>query len=297
MSDKPSFFAELKRRNVYRVALTYAVIAWLLIEVASVLLPMLDAPEWLITAFVVLLALGFALALFISWSFEMTPEGLKRTEDLSPDEVIPYWSRRKFARFITGVAILAFGLSAYQLLVPKRAATFSPASEELRRGKQNEPGSISAQSTADSSSENASNPQPVERILRDLDTQWSEAAATKDLERTLAYYSEDAIVLPPNATRAATKETIRKVWKDILATSDLAITWKPAKVKLGKSGEMAWVSGTYELTMNDASGKPANDRGKYLEVWEKQPDGNWKCAADMWNSDLAGPAPAAAEQK
>jgi Ketosteroid isomerase homolog len=50
---------------------------------------------------------------------------------------------------------------------------------------------------------------------------------------------------------------------------------------------MAWVSGTYELTMNDASGKPINDRGKYLEVWEKQTDGNWKCAADMWNSDLA----------
>lgn len=287
MSDKPSFFAELKRRNVYRVALTYAVIAWLLIEVASVLLPMLDAPEWLITAFVVLLALGFTVALFISWSYEMTPEGLKRTEDLSPDEVIPYWSRRKFARFITGVAIIAFGLSAYQLLVPKRVATFS----------KKEPDSISAQSTAGSSSDNASNPQPAERILRDLDAQWSEAAAAKDLERTLAYYSEDATVLPPNATRAETKETIRKVWKDILATSGLVITWKPAKVRLGKSGEMAWLSGTYELTMNDASGKPANDRGKYLEVWEKQPDGNWKCAADMWNSDLAGPAPAAAEQK
>ena len=134
MSDKPSFFAELKRRNVYRVALTYAVVAWLLIEVASVLLPMLDAPEWLITAFVALLALGFALALFISWSFEMTPEGLKRTQDLSPDQVIPYWSRRKFATFIIGVAVIAFGLSAYQLLVPKRAVTYS----------QTEPGSISA---------------------------------------------------------------------------------------------------------------------------------------------------------
>ncbi len=287
MNTKPSFLSELRRRNVFRVALTYAVVAWLLIEVASVLLPMLDAPEWLITAFVVLLALGFALALFISWSFEMTPEGLKRTEDLSPDEVIPYWSRRKFARFIIGVAVTAFVLSAYQLLQPKRATRFS----------QTEPVSISQPSTAGSSSETASNIQPVERILRDLDTQWSEAAATKDLERTLAYYSEDAIVLPPNATRAATKETIRKVWKDILATSGLVITWKSAKVKLGKSGEMAWVSGTYELTMNDASGKSANDRGKYLEVWEKQPDGNWKCAADMWNSDLAGPAPAAAEQK
>ena len=100
MSNKPSLFSELRRRNVFRVALTYAVVAWLLIEIASVLLPLVDAPESIITAFVVLLALGFAVALFISWAFEMTPEGLKRTQDLSPDEVIPYWSRRKFATFI-----------------------------------------------------------------------------------------------------------------------------------------------------------------------------------------------------
>src|SRR5436189_5680286 len=140
MNTKPSFFSELRRRNVFRVALTSTVLAWLLVEIASVPLPLVDAPESLITAFVVLLALGFALAMFISWSFEMTPEGLKRTEDLSPDEVIPYWSRRKFARFIIGVAVIAFGLSAYQLLVPKRAATFS----------KNEPVSISAQSTAGS---------------------------------------------------------------------------------------------------------------------------------------------------
>jgi ketosteroid isomerase-like protein len=68
-------------------------------------------------------------------------------------------------------------------------------------------------------------------------------------------------------------------------------------VQVGKSGEMAWVRGTYELTMNDASGKPIDDRGKYLEVWEKQTDGNWKCAADMWNSDLAASASAPPEKK
>jgi ketosteroid isomerase-like protein len=270
----------MRRRNVFRVALTYAVVAWLMIQIASVFLPMLDAPDWIITAFVVLLALGFAVALLISWAFEMTPEGLKRTEDVSPDEVIPYWSRRKFARFIIGVAVIAFGLSAYQLLFPKRAATLS----------KNEPGSIPEQSTAGLPSENASTVQPVERILRDLDGQWSKAAAAKDLEQTIAYYSDDAVVLPPSAASAMTKEAIRNTWKDLLASPGLVITWKPTRVELGKSGDMAWVSGTYELTMNDASGKPMNDRGKHLEVWEKQSDGNWKCAADMWNSDLAASA-------
>ena len=287
MSNNASFFSELRRRNVFRVALTYAVVAWLLLEIAGVFVPMLDAPEWIITAFLVVLALGFVLAMFISWSFEMTPEGLKRTEDLSPDEVIPYWSRRKFARFIIGTAVIAFGLSAYQLLRPRSSVRIS----------QTEPLSISQSSTADSLRDNAGTTRPAERILRDLDAQWSKAAAAKDLEQTVAFYSDEAIVLPPNATRAATKETVRNVWKDVLAAPGLVISWKPSKVKLGHNGAMAWVSGTYELIMNDASGKPINDRGKYLEVWEKQADGNWKCAADMWNSDLAVSAPATAEKK
>src|SRR6266498_131357 len=64
-----------------------------------------------------------------------------------------------------------------------------------------------------------------------------------------------------------------------------------------RSGEIGFVSGTYELTMNDASGNPVNDRGKYLEVWEKQPDGSWKCGADIWNSDLSASAPAAPERR
>ena len=168
MNAKPSLFSELRRRNVFRVALTYAVVAWLLIEIASVLLPLVDAPESLITAFVVLLALGFAVAVFISWAFEMTPEGLKRTQDLSPGEVIPYWSRRKFATFIFGVAGTAFCLSAYHLLFPAPARNLS----------QSEPVSISQSSPSDSPSERPSGTQPVERLLRDLDAQLGESCSS-----------------------------------------------------------------------------------------------------------------------
>jgi ketosteroid isomerase-like protein len=287
MNYKPSFFSELRRRNVFRVALTYAVVAWLLVEIASVLLPLVDAPESIITAFVVLLALGFAVALFISWAFEMTPEGLKRTEDLSPTEVIPYWSRRKFATFIFGVAGVAFCLSAYHLLFPGPARNLS----------QNETVSISQSPPSSSPSERLSSTQSAEQLLRDLDAQWAKAAADKNVEQTIAYYSPEAIVLPPNATSAATKDAIQNVWKEMLGTPGLVITWQPTRVQLAKSGDMGWVSGTYELTMKDTSGNPINDRGKYLEVWEKQTDGNWKCRADMWNSDLAASAPAPSERK
>jgi ketosteroid isomerase-like protein len=276
MNDKPSLFSELRRRNVFRVALTYAVVAWLLIEIASVLLPLVDAPESIITAFVVLLALGFLVAVFISWAFEMTPEGLKRTQDLSPDDVIPYWSRRKFATFIFGVAGIAFCLSAYHLLFPGPARNVSP-SESLP---------ISQSSSSGSLSDIPAGTQSVEQLLRDLDAKWAKAAGTKDVDQTIAFYSDDAVVFPPNATSVTTKDAIRNAWKEMFASPGFVMTWQPTKVQVGKSGGMAWVSGTYQSTMNDASGKPANDRGKYLEVWEKQTDGNWKCAADMWNSDL-----------
>ena len=114
-----NFFSELKRRHVDKVALAYAVVAWLLIEVAWILLPAFDAPAWMMETLVVFLTLGFIFAVIISWSFEMTPEGLKRTADVTPGEVLPYWSKRKFATFVIGVAVIALGLLAYQLLRPK----------------------------------------------------------------------------------------------------------------------------------------------------------------------------------
>jgi TolB-like protein len=76
-----SFFAELKRRNVYKVAVAYAVVGWLLIQVATQVFPFLDIPNWAIRLVILLTALGFPIALIIAWAFELTPEGIRRTED------------------------------------------------------------------------------------------------------------------------------------------------------------------------------------------------------------------------
>jgi TolB-like protein len=123
----PSFFSELKRRNVYKVAITYAVVAWLLIQAASILFPTFEAPTWVMKAFVVFLAFGFVMSVMISWAFEATPEGLKRTENVSPDVILPSWSARKFAIFIVTAAVLAAGLLAYQLLRATSAAAPRPS--------------------------------------------------------------------------------------------------------------------------------------------------------------------------
>jgi len=114
--DAKTFFRELKRRNVYKVAAAYAVIAWLLIEAASLLLSGHEERTSAVTALVVILALGFVLALYISWAFEATPQGMKRTENVPPDAVLPSWSHRKFAAFIIAIALLAAGLLAFDLL-------------------------------------------------------------------------------------------------------------------------------------------------------------------------------------
>jgi len=113
-----NFFAELKRRNVYKVAITYAVVAWLLIQAASILLPTFEAPNWVMKVFVVLLAFGFVISVMISWAFEATPEGLKRTKDVSPEMSLPSWSAWKFAAFIISLALIAAGLLAFQFLRP-----------------------------------------------------------------------------------------------------------------------------------------------------------------------------------
>ena len=114
-----NFFAELKRRNVYKVAVAYAVVAWLLIQAASILFPTFEAPAWMMKVFVSLLVLGFPVALVFSWAFEITPEGIKRESEVAPNESITPHTGRKIIALTIVVAVIAAGLFAFQLLRPK----------------------------------------------------------------------------------------------------------------------------------------------------------------------------------
>ena len=125
--SSPNFFAELKRRNVYKVAIAYAVIAWLLIQAGSILFPTFEAPGWVMKVFVTVIAAGFPIVLVIAWAFEMTPEGMKRTENVSPNEIIPQWSARKFAAMIVSIALLAATLFVFQMRRSKSVSPKPPA--------------------------------------------------------------------------------------------------------------------------------------------------------------------------
>src|SRR5919202_1669183 len=123
------FFSELKRRNVYKVAVAYAIAGWLVIQVASTLLPTFHAPEWVLQTLVVIVILGFVIALVIAWAFEMTPEGMKRTGNIPADAKLPYWSKRKFAIVFASLALVAALLLGWQIFHPRARATAEPASD------------------------------------------------------------------------------------------------------------------------------------------------------------------------
>ena len=133
-----------------------------------------------------------------------------------------------------------------------------------------------------------------EAALRKLDDEWSRAAGSRDVEKTISYYSDDAVVMPPNIPTLTGKEPIRSLWNSMLGSPSFSGGWKVSKVDVARSGDLAYVSGNYEFNEKDNSGKPLTDKGKYLEIWKKQTDGSWKCVADMFSSDL--PAGAAAEK-
>jgi hypothetical protein len=75
-----NFFSELKRRNVYKVAVAYAVVGWLIAQIATQIFPFLEIPNWIVRLVIVLIGIGFPMALVIAWAFEATPDGIKRTE-------------------------------------------------------------------------------------------------------------------------------------------------------------------------------------------------------------------------
>jgi TolB-like protein/Flp pilus assembly protein TadD len=120
------FLGELKRRNVYRVAVAYSVVSWLLIQIATQVFPFFDIPTWAARVVVLLLVLGFPVALILAWAFELTPEGIKRTEDVPPHESIRHHTGRKLLAF----AAVAAAITVALFLVQFARRSWTPAKQD-----------------------------------------------------------------------------------------------------------------------------------------------------------------------
>jgi len=190
-----SLYTELKRRNVFRVAIAYLAGAWLLTEVAGTLFPAFGVPDWSLRFVVIVFALGFVPALIISWAYEMTPEGLKREKDVVRDESITHFTAKRLDGITIGLIVVAllfivadrFWLSpkiAEQPAAPAEVATDDVLTSAPEPAEfQNLPNSIAVLPFANRSA-NPDDAYFVDGIHDDLLTHISKIGAIKTISRT-----------------------------------------------------------------------------------------------------------------
>ncbi|HXF14910.1 MAG TPA: SgcJ/EcaC family oxidoreductase [Terriglobales bacterium] len=119
-----------------------------------------------------------------------------------------------------------------------------------------------------------------EAAIRALDAEWVKAIATKDLDKATSYYAETAEMFAPNAPAASGKDAVQKLCASMLRMPGFALTFTPSKIEVARSGDIAYETGAYEMTVNDKKGKPQTVKAKYVVVWGKQADGSWKALVD-----------------
>jgi ketosteroid isomerase-like protein len=138
----------------------------------------------------------------------------------------------------------------------------------------------------------STNVEQQRNALLAVDREWSQT--TTDLNKFLSYYAGDASVYPQGMPIATGSEAIRDVFTKMSSMPGFALQWSATKADVSASGELGYTTGTYQMTMNDAAGKPMTEKGKYVTVWKKQSDGQWKVTNDIFNADAPPPPPAPA---
>lgn len=124
-----------------------------------------------------------------------------------------------------------------------------------------------------------------EAAIRAASAEWAKVAAAKDLEKTLSYYADDASMFPPNAPIVTGADARRKAWTGLFSPPELVFSNAATKVEAAKSGDLAYETGTFAESFKDAAGKPVQIAGKYVVVWKKQANGQWKAVVDIFNTD------------
>ena len=127
-----------------------------------------------------------------------------------------------------------------------------------------------------------------EAAIMKTDSTWSAIAKeSKDVEKIVSYWSDDAVVLAPGQPAVKGKEALRKFIEDSRQIPGFSITWKSSDVHFSPDGKMAYMSGENLMTMDDSTGKKMTIPGRGYTIWRKEADGNWKCVVDIWNNPPA----------
>ncbi|MFQ5817190.1 MAG: YybH family protein [Terriglobia bacterium] len=121
--------------------------------------------------------------------------------------------------------------------------------------------------------------------IRAVDHQMQTAANAGDIARWFGFFTDDAIMMPPNEPAVVGKEAIREYVSALMASANLAVSHDLSKVEVSRGGDLAYVSYAYEIVLTPPEGEAVTDRGKDITVFKKQLDGSWKVVIDIWNSD------------
>lgn len=124
-----------------------------------------------------------------------------------------------------------------------------------------------------------------ETAIRSASADWSKAAQAKDLDKSTAFFADDGIAMYPKMPILEGKDAIHKGWQQMLGAPGPGLSFATSGVEVARSGDIAWEHGKYEFATADKKGIVSIEKGKYVTVWKKQPDGSWKVAADIDNAD------------
>jgi TolB-like protein/Tfp pilus assembly protein PilF len=211
--DPATFLTELKRRKVYRVAVAYAIVAWLLIQAASILFPTFEAPPWVMKVFVTAVILGFPVALLLAWAFELTPEGIRRAEEVGPHEGKAPGAGRKWTAIIIVAAILAAGLLAFQFTRTRKSATTA----ELPR--QNAP---SATAAVTASTDKSVAVLPFENLSSDKENAFFAQGIQDEIITTLSKISGLRVISRTSTARySSTPENLPEIARQLRVSNVL----------------------------------------------------------------------------
>ncbi|HVP00879.1 MAG TPA: SgcJ/EcaC family oxidoreductase [Bryobacteraceae bacterium] len=136
------------------------------------------------------------------------------------------------------------------------------------------------------------------KAIKDNETQWNADWAAKDVDKLVAHYADDAVLMSPGMASASGKDAIRTTLKGMAADPAVSLKFQASKVEVAKSGDVGYTQGAYQMTMTDPASKQViNDHGSYVTTYRKATDGSWKAVADIATSEVPPPAPAAPAKK
>ena len=124
-----------------------------------------------------------------------------------------------------------------------------------------------------------------EAAIIKADSTWSALSAeAKDVDKIVSYWTDDAVVLPPDQPLVKGKEALRKFVEESLKIPGFSISWKSSGIKFSPDGKLAYMYGENMMNMNDSTGSKISVPGRGYSIWRKEADGNWKCVVDIFNN-------------